>query len=380
MNNTTVQKIPAAGASRAWAGLGTRGASTVEYIMLVGVVALAAIVGFKQARQREDRAVYAQALAVASLETPESEWVQVGDYLCSATYCIPGSGKCFAGGTPVATEEGLRAIETVREGDRVWARDERTGAVELRPVLRRVVTHGQPVMSLIVAASDGGEVLRVTSGHRFWVTAQGWVAASDLGADQSLWSPSGEPLHVEPGAAPQTSHETVYNFEVADFHSYFVGRHGVLVHNGPGDPCQSVDRTPVSGETSATAIGKRVHKLRADARRVSGDWDEVNETVTDEDGVPIEVSKRVDLKTGRPVGPLQKVRPDAVSYERGEILDDKPAGRDIAKDRQEIIRFIRAYQAKTGELPKTIIIERYDPTTGAYASTERYNPDVFLVP
>jgi len=71
-------------------------------------------------------------------------------------------------------------------------------------------------------------------------------------------------------------------------------------------------------------------------------------------------------------------QPDAVSYKRGQILDDKPLGRPIAKDRQEMIRFIKAYEERTGELPKQIIIERYDPKTGAKVASEIYNPKDFL--
>jgi filamentous hemagglutinin len=69
-----------------------------------------------------------------------------------------------------------------------------------------------------------------------------------------------------------------------------------------------------------------------------------------------------------------------VSYKRGEILDDKPVGRPIAKDRQEIIRFINAYRQRTGSLPERIIIERYDPNTGALAGRETYSPSDFLPP
>jgi hypothetical protein len=136
---------------------------------------------------------------------------------------------------------------------------------------------------------------------------------------------------------------------------------------------------PTSGDTEAAQIGKEVHAKRAAARRASGEWDEVNSQMKDANGDVIEVPRRVDLKTGEPaVEDVQKVQPDAVSYKRGEILDDKPLGRAMSKDRQEIIRFIKAYKARTGKLPERIVIERYNPADGAPAGREVYSPKDFL--
>ncbi|GAA4441637.1 hypothetical protein GCM10023155_47630 [Bremerella cremea] len=60
------------------------------------------------------------------------------------------------------------------------------------------------------------------------------------------------------------------------------------------------------------------------------------------------------------------------------IVDDKPLGRPIAKDRQEMIRFIEAYRQREGHLPDVIGIQRYDPKTGQAVLTELYSPNDFL--
>jgi hypothetical protein len=137
---------------------------------------------------------------------------------------------------------------------------------------------------------------------------------------------------------------------------------------------------PRVGETTSTATGKNVHKAIADARRASGEYDLVQSSITDKSGKPILVSKRVDLKTGKPQpgSPLQEAVPDAVSFKQKLIVDDKPLGRPIAKDRQEIIRFIKAYEQREGHLPKVIGISRYDPKTGKHVLTELYSPKDFL--
>lgn len=135
---------------------------------------------------------------------------------------------------------------------------------------------------------------------------------------------------------------------------------------------------PKSGSTSANRKGTEVHSQRAEARRESGQWDDVDTKIKGSDGKPIEVSKRVDLRTGEARGKMMTAEPDAVSYKRGQILDDKPLGRPLSKDRQQIIRYIKAYEEKTGTLPKQILIERYDPVTGQAVRTEIYDPKIFL--
>jgi hypothetical protein len=145
---------------------------------------------------------------------------------------------------------------------------------------------------------------------------------------------------------------------------------------------QAVSRVAAkSGETVHTRGGKSIHKRLADERRSSEKWDLVNEVISDADGRPIQVPKRVDLETGAPVRGrgTQGVQPDAVNFERRVVLDDKPLTRSISRDRQQIIRFIEAYKARTGEMPRYVAITRYDHN-GVAVRTDLYTPDDFLVP
>ena len=71
-----------------------------------------------------------------------------------------------------------------------------------------------------------------TREHPFYVPGRGWAAACDLRAGDILVRSNGEYVVVE-----AIEHEllespiTVYNFEVEDFHTYYVGSARVLVHN-----------------------------------------------------------------------------------------------------------------------------------------------------
>ncbi len=77
-----------------------------------------------------------------------------------------------------------------------------------------------------------GETISATPNHPFYVDKLGWQLAKNLLAGDVLALSNGEFVTVE-----WVQHEIlekpvkVYNFEVEDFHTYFVGKNSVLVHN-----------------------------------------------------------------------------------------------------------------------------------------------------
>jgi hypothetical protein len=139
-------------------------------------------------------------------------------------------------------------------------------------------------------------------------------------------------------------------------------------------------QVPKSGETVATRVGREAHAVGAEWRRASGEFELVNQAISGRGGDSILVPHRVDLRTGQPQAGtyLQEAVPDAVSFRRGLIVDDKPLGRPLAKDRQEIIRAIKAYEAREGSLPDRIAITRYDPKTKEFVRTDLHTADEFL--
>jgi hypothetical protein len=76
----------------------------------------------------------------------------------------------------------------------------------------------------------GGEQIRATSEHPFFVVGQGWRPAERLSTGDKILTMNGVPLAVD-RPAYERSVETVYNIEVQRFHSYYVTRLGLLVHN-----------------------------------------------------------------------------------------------------------------------------------------------------
>ena len=84
----------------------------------------------------------------------------------------------------------------------------------------------------LVHVSVNGEEIITTPNHPFYVPKLGWTSAIKLRAGDILVLSNGEYVIVE-----AIQHEIlespvkVYNFEVEDFHTYFVGESSVLVHN-----------------------------------------------------------------------------------------------------------------------------------------------------
>jgi hypothetical protein len=92
------------------------------------------------------------------------------------------------------------------------------------------------VFDELVHIGVNGETISATPTHPFYVDKLGWTLARSLRAGDILVLSNGELVTVE-----WVQHEIlespikVYNFEVEDFHTYFVGENGIFVHNGCGD-------------------------------------------------------------------------------------------------------------------------------------------------
>ena len=136
---------------------------------------------------------------------------------------------CFTGDTEVYTSDGLVCIEEIQVGDSVWAYNPETGETELKEVLNVWVKETDEILH--VSASDG-ETIDTTTNHPFYVDGKGWVAAGDLEVGDTLVTVDGNEVEVTDLELEKLAEPIfVYNLEVEDFHTYFVGEYGVLVHN-----------------------------------------------------------------------------------------------------------------------------------------------------
>ncbi len=156
-------------------------------------------------------------------------------------------------------EGGLKAIEEIAVGEKVWCYDHRRLCWSEREVVETFRRLHRGTMATLGVA---GERVRATEGHPFWVVrGEGlagrpvpeevgayvvdgrqegrWVQARDLRAGDAVLLRQGTVAELESVRLDEVE-EQVYNFHVAELQNYAVGGSGVLVHN-----ISAVTRTPM---------------------------------------------------------------------------------------------------------------------------------------
>ena len=154
-------------------------------------------------------------------------------------YYNPLAHSCFAPGTKVWTLTGPLRIEQVKVGDRVLAQDVESGELAYKPVL--AVTVRQPTPRLKIGL--GSETIIATLGHPFWLAGKGWQLTKQLEVGANLHTLSGGQAveTVEKEESGFSDNGCSHNLVVADFHTYFVGERGILVHdNTPRQPTSAL--------------------------------------------------------------------------------------------------------------------------------------------
>jgi hypothetical protein len=139
---------------------------------------------------------------------------------------------CFDGDTPVATETGFKRIDEIQVGDKVWSYNVEIGEKSLKEVKQVFVKESNEILHI---ETTEGEI-DATTNHPFYVIGKGWVVAGDLVVDDEVHTLDGDTDTVT-GLKFEKTNESipVYNIEIEDFQSYFVGN-GVLVHNASCKP------------------------------------------------------------------------------------------------------------------------------------------------
>jgi hypothetical protein len=161
---------------------------------------------------------------------------------------------CFVAGTPVLTDQGEKPIEQIHAGDTVLSRDPVTGKQSYQRVERTFVNEADTILKI---ETEDGRSIESTPEHPFFVEGKGFIAAKKLARSDLLVDAKGG-YHAIVSVTERHGKFTVYNFEVADTHTYYAG--GWWVHNKcprPGrflpkpnqqalmDLAQEVSRLPV---------------------------------------------------------------------------------------------------------------------------------------
>ena len=161
---------------------------------------------------------------------------------------------CFVAGTQIDTPYGSENIENISIGDSVYAKNPDTGEIGVKKVTNVFVRQTSELCHIVTNTEE----IIATNEHPFWVVDKGWVSASDLFVGDELYSESENCIYVVDVYTEILSEPvSVYNFEVEDWHTYFVGTSNILVHNKCG-------LTKIS-DSYLKKKGLNAHKIKYDA-------------------------------------------------------------------------------------------------------------------
>lgn len=147
---------------------------------------------------------------------------------------------CFIAGTLVLTTAGLLAIEKLNPGDKVISTDPDTLETSEKTVLETYIRKVDRLVHLVI----NGEEIVTTDNHPFYVQDRGFIEAGRLLVDDKLVSVNGDDLFVEYVKTEELDTLIdVHNFQVEDFHTYFVGNLLAWVHNKTCPPHMNEDGT-----------------------------------------------------------------------------------------------------------------------------------------
>jgi hypothetical protein len=132
--------------------------------------------------------------------------------------------SCFGAGTLVRTLDGSSPIEKLRAGDLVLTQAPMTGELKYQPVV--TAYHNPPNATLRIDL--GNETIVATGIHRFWKAGRGWIMARELKPGDALRTLGG--LAVVKSIEKEQV-QPVFNLQVADGESFFVGQAGILAHD-----------------------------------------------------------------------------------------------------------------------------------------------------
>ena len=137
-------------------------------------------------------------------------------------------GGCFVAGTLIITGEGKKKIEDIRVGDLVYAKEAVSGETGYKQVTELFRVEKTKLIHLTI----GEEEIITTEEHPFWVDGYGFVEAGKLTEGLLVEKAGGDLLPVSKVEVEYlTEPVTVYNFEVEEWHTYYVSGEEIFVHN-----------------------------------------------------------------------------------------------------------------------------------------------------
>ena len=208
---------------------------TAQIIMMMQYIESIVELGEKYQQTGDIRYLQEMVIAISAMLTLTVVSVLAGDKINNLKEKVVDAidkaglkGACFVAGTKIVTTSGLVPIESIKVGNMIQSFNPGTMEVSEKEVIDTI----EKQTSELVHISINNEIIDATTNHPFYVIDRGFVKAKDLREGDVLCTVNGEYVIVE-----WVQHEIlerpvkVYNLNVDDNHTYFVGENGVGVHN-----------------------------------------------------------------------------------------------------------------------------------------------------
>ena len=135
--------------------------------------------------------------------------------------------RCFAEGTFVLTEYGIKKIEEIKAGDKIYGYDE----IKKENILKSVQAVYLHTTDLLVKIKTKKDIIFTTPEHPFYVNGQ-YILAGFLNTNMKLTDFEGKEVEIlETEIIKYQKEQKVYNFSVEETRNYYVGGEGLLNHN-----------------------------------------------------------------------------------------------------------------------------------------------------
>ena len=151
-------------------------------------------------------------------------------------------GLCFVKGTLILTNKGLLPIENIIIGDSVWAYNDSLHIINKQVVNNTVIKQ----TTKLIVFKIGHDVIYTTPDHPFYID-NNWVKAENVNQGDSVLLFNGFKTNISYKTLKDTSCE-VYNFAVSNYHTYYVSKQSVLVHNN--NPCATTKNVKLKTSSS----------------------------------------------------------------------------------------------------------------------------------
>ena len=138
------------------------------------------------------------------------------------------NSTCFIAGTLIIAEKWYVPIQQIKAGDLVYSEDPETGEKALKKILEVYVKETEQLVNIDI----NEEIIITTPEHLFYVKGKNWINAGALVVGDLLVQKSGDTKSIDNISIEYLEEPvTVYNFQVKDFHTYYVSIDEILVHN-----------------------------------------------------------------------------------------------------------------------------------------------------